>query len=301
MLVTVILVSVALHLLAGVILGGIVVFQHLLPDEANFEEPPAVEREKPRPNEVKVDLRQQAPSLGPSLTNLRMKQVGDIGVDDVDVSLPSMSDSFTVSAGISVAGGRSLKLGSGVGLKISRFPDIKGFGSTKKVAYAWEGTVYLFGEQGITRLLNERKRAVSRFRGGQRQNTKIYNYELNIPVQDFSEGFPGVTKQFEWFAIDFGISLHWPASLAGDYQFRLNSDDGSVLFINRDLVVDNDGEHHMQTAEGGYTLTEGKHRFRLVYFQGAAKQLGLILEYRKAGEQAWKIFDLREYIQYQVN
>ncbi len=32
---------------------------------------------------------------------------------------------------------------------------------------------------------------------------KIYTRELNFPVRDFSEGFPGVTNRFEWFAIDY--------------------------------------------------------------------------------------------------
>jgi hypothetical protein len=27
----------------------------------------------------------------------------------------------------------------------------------------------------------------------------IYTHSLNVPPTDFKEGFPGVTKQFEWF------------------------------------------------------------------------------------------------------
>src|ERR1700739_4135788 len=31
----------------------------------------------------------------------------------------------------------------------------------------------------------------------------IYTSSLDIPPQDFKQGFPGVTKRFEWFAIDY--------------------------------------------------------------------------------------------------
>src|SRR5689334_293453 len=31
----------------------------------------------------------------------------------------------------------------------------------------------------------------------------IYTTHLNVPPQDFSVGFPGVTNRFEWFAIDY--------------------------------------------------------------------------------------------------
>ena len=30
----------------------------------------------------------------------------------------------------------------------------------------------------------------------------IYTSSLNLPPQDFRQGFPGVTSRFEWFAID---------------------------------------------------------------------------------------------------
>jgi hypothetical protein len=31
----------------------------------------------------------------------------------------------------------------------------------------------------------------------------IYTTSLNVPPQDFQLGFPGVTKRYEWFAIDY--------------------------------------------------------------------------------------------------
>src|SRR5665213_2229857 len=67
----------------------------------------------------------------------------------------------------------------------------------------------------------------------------IYAKSLNIPPQDFRQGFPGVTKRFEWFAIDY-TGRFW-AEKPGGYGFSLLADDGANLYIDRELVIDNDG------------------------------------------------------------
>ncbi|MGB0409116.1 MAG: hypothetical protein ACPGIC_03890 [Opitutales bacterium] len=110
MLMNVILVSAGLHVAALVVLGGITIVKYVIPDDAQFEEPPAIEEEQPPP-EVKVEIQQKPPQLNQSLKNLKMKQVGNIAISDVNVDLPDMDQSFTVSAGLGNFGGGSL-LGS---------------------------------------------------------------------------------------------------------------------------------------------------------------------------------------------
>jgi alpha-L-fucosidase len=53
----------------------------------------------------------------------------------------------------------------------------------------------------------------------------------------------------------------------GVYKFYLVSDDGSRLFIGEDLVVDNDGLHGSQEAEGRIALQAGLHPFTVLFFQ----------------------------------
>lgn len=53
----------------------------------------------------------------------------------------------------------------------------------------------------------------------------------------------------------------------GIWQFRLQSDDGSVLEIDGERIVDNDGSHASVAATGRVALEEGVHRFRLLYFE----------------------------------
>lgn len=54
----------------------------------------------------------------------------------------------------------------------------------------------------------------------------------------------------------------------GIYEFSLESDDGAVLMIGDEIVVDNDGLHSMQTKLGLIPLRKGLHRIKLKYFQG---------------------------------
>ncbi|USN99900.1 MAG: hypothetical protein H6810_04350 [Phycisphaeraceae bacterium] len=66
----------------------------------------------------------------------------------------------------------------------------------------------------------------------------------------------------------------------GLYTFSLESDDGSLLYIGDDLVVNNDGLHGMQSASGQIALAQGDHAVRIEFFE-AGGGAGLI--YRWAG------------------
>lgn len=54
----------------------------------------------------------------------------------------------------------------------------------------------------------------------------------------------------------------------GIYEFSLESDDGAVLMIGNEMIVDNDGLHSLQTKFGLIPLRKGWHRIKLKYFQG---------------------------------
>jgi len=105
---------------------------------------------------------------------------------------------------------------------------------------------------------------------------KIYVSSLNIPLRDFTEGFPGVTKRLEWFAIEY-TGRFWIEKPAL-YGFALTSDDGSRLFIDDQPIVDNDGLHAPVTKSGIIELTGGIHSIRVQYFQGPRFHVALVLE-----------------------
>jgi hypothetical protein len=53
----------------------------------------------------------------------------------------------------------------------------------------------------------------------------------------------------------------------GDYSFSTKSDDGSSIFINDAMVLDNGGFHGPQKASGEIFLSKGFHSIRINYFQ----------------------------------
>ena len=125
LLMKVIIISVLAHLMAGFILGSYIVVKAVLPSEAQFEEPPAVVEEEPPPP-VKVQIKPQQPKQQQS-QSLSMRPVANIAVAQVDVNLPSMDQSFTVSAGLGGIGGGQLLGGTrgSIGMGLS---DVSVFG-----------------------------------------------------------------------------------------------------------------------------------------------------------------------------
>jgi hypothetical protein len=74
----------------------------------------------------------------------------------------------------------------------------------------------------------------------------------------------------EWF----GLSFSGYMKIAGDgvYTFFTESNDGSCLYIDNQLVVDNDGSHDCVERSGQIALAAGLHSFRLYYFQEGGRK-----------------------------
>ena len=83
---------------------------------------------------------------------------------------------------------------------------------------------------------------------------KINNFIIPKEVQGFHFGL-----------LYFGF-INIPAD--GVYTFYLSSDDGSVLYVAEQLIVDNDGFHWEETKSGKIALKKGLHPIQLNYFQG---------------------------------
>lgn len=81
-------------------------------------------------------------------------------------------------------------------------------------------------------------------------------------------------------ADNFAAVMNGTFSLAnpGSYAFATTSDDGSYLFIDGNLVVDNGFFQGMTRRSGTANLTAGLHTFELRYFQGGGGS-GLIAEF----------------------
>jgi hypothetical protein len=79
-----------------------------------------------------------------------------------------------------------------------------------------------------------------------------------------------ITHREDQFALSFQATLDLKQE--GDYIFYTNSDDGSLLFINGQKVVDNDGSHSMTEKNGKINLSSGKHSLEVWYFDDSDGQ-----------------------------
>lgn len=127
MLLNVLLISLIVHVAALLILGGITVVKYIIPDDAEFEEPPAIEEVEP-PKEVKVEIKQTPKPQDQSKNNLKMRPVANIAIANVNVDLPDMEESFTVSGGLGASGNGSGLLGGTRGSLGIGMSDVSVFG-----------------------------------------------------------------------------------------------------------------------------------------------------------------------------
>ncbi len=161
------------------------------------------------------------------------------------------------------------------------------FGSVEGSPFVFVGSVY-FIKAGTDHLPNFRDLTPV---------GKIYTAILNIKPRRFSEGFPGITDRFEWFAIDYKGQIYIPKSKR--YRFALLSDDGSRLIIDGRVVIDNDGIHPPREKSGSVYLKRGVHTMEVQYFQGPRYYVALVLYVYKNGRKV--PFDVREFAPVKLN
>jgi hypothetical protein len=120
----------------------------------------------------------------------------------------------------------------------------------------------------------------------------VYTTKLDISPRELKKGSPGLGDIFKWFGVQYRgvISIRE----AGLYQFRLLSDDGSKLYIDDVLVIDNDGVHDAKSETGEVSLSKGTHTIRVDYFQGPKKMIALRLFVTPPDEEE-KLFDLDDF------
>ncbi len=94
----------------------------------------------------------------------------------------------------------------------------------------------------------------------------LFDSKLDVTTKQMSGGFPGIDPtRNENFAIRFEAPL--VVDTEADYTFKVVSDDGSQVFIDDTLIVDNDGAHTTQDKSGPVHLVKGTHALRVDYFQ----------------------------------
>ena len=160
---------------------------------------------------------------------------------------------------------------------------VTAFGTTVVDTQGFKGTIYY---------LSHRSQALPGALKKMKPQGVIYTRTLNVTPRGFEQGFPGVTKRFEWFGINYEGKF-W-IEKAGLYKFELTSDDGSLLYIDGAQIIDNDGMHPAQTRTGSVELAHGPHDIRVRYFQGPRYDVALVLKVAPPGE-SMRVFSMDEF------
>ncbi|HEY7642714.1 MAG TPA: family 20 glycosylhydrolase [Steroidobacteraceae bacterium] len=112
-------------------------------------------------------------------------------------------------------------------------------------------------------------------------------------VQSIGQGAQAATGTANSFdlqqfgrAVNYGISVagYLKVEADGYYQFAVESDDGSLLQIDDEVVVDNDGNHPSRVISGHIPLRQGFHKIKLLYFQ-AEGNVALRVSWGAAGAE----------------
>jgi hypothetical protein len=105
---------------------------------------------------------------------------------------------------------------------------------------------------------------------------------LDIPAGEWKGGFTGPSgKVTQWFGIHFRGSLNVVDK--GSYTICVSSGDGAQLYLDENLVVDNDGVHDTREKCETLTIEPGEYQFDLLYFQAKEGELGLTVTWAKDG------------------
>jgi alpha-L-fucosidase len=121
-------------------------------------------------------------------------------------------------------------------------------------------------------------------------NYKVYNGDWDA-VPDFGSLTPVENGSMDTIGLKWGPREHFGVAFEGlvkvpadaVYIFRLSSDDGSRLWIDGHLVVDNDGDHSTVAKLGSCALAAGLHRIQVGYFNKTG-DLSLDVKWSAAGQ-----------------
>ena len=133
------------------------------------------------------------------------------------------------------------------------------------------------------------------------ENTQIFLSQLDVPDQDFTDGFQAANGQsltdlsgnvlVSFFALHIDSNLVLPSGMpAGDYEFAVLSDDGAIVSIGapgsstaNQQLINNDGAHSNTIGCSSTTVSMSAGQsipLHVEYFQGPPVRLGLILFWR---------------------
>ncbi|MBD5784808.1 DUF1080 domain-containing protein [Cellulosimicrobium terreum] len=84
------------------------------------------------------------------------------------------------------------------------------------------------------------------------------------------------------------VTANLTVATEGQYTFKVTNDDGAIVYVDEQEVVNNDGPNDSTSVEGNATLTAGVHALRIDYYEGSDKQK-LKLEWKTPGSSSFVV------------
>jgi alpha-L-fucosidase len=196
-----------------------------------------------------------------------IKAVSDIFIDQIEIAIESDRENielrYTLDGSDPTAD--SPKAGQPLILKETTTISARSFRSGQAVSSVTRKTV--------NKVTPVPAMTVSGTKPGLKYNYYTGNWDI---LPDFGKLKPaksGVTQEIsnglkdsdDYFAFEFTGYINLPND--GIYTFNLESDDGSQLFLNGQLLIDNDGVHGMDVKSGTMALAKGLHKLRITFFE----------------------------------
>ena len=244
-LLLVILGSLLLHVVVGLVAGGIAVFRILVPEEAEIEVLPPPEAIDPQQREYKVKaMRTQRSTALPTQVPLAVAEPSDFPLPSLDTPNPDLGKTSLKARGSTENFGQGLGTGTGSG----GFETL--FGNTSPLAGALEGTFIDF-KQDENR--NEAKRAgwmdagkdflrtwkKREFRRYFQAPQPLYATHFYIPLISADEaprsyGVENLVEPSHWAAVYQG---RFQSREGGRYRFAGTADDVLIVGVDEEVVL----------------------------------------------------------------
>lgn len=104
--------------------------------------------------------------------------------------------------------------------------------------------------------------------------------KLNVPDQTWNNSFPLFPNPLKIYKEWYGIVCKgvYESTKAETVKLYLGSDDGSKLYLDNALVIDNDGLHSPLTKTANYNMLKKDYDVKVEYYQGPQTQIQLELQ-----------------------
>ena len=108
------------------------------------------------------------------------------------------------------------------------------------------------------------------YEGTWKQRPDLNNIKGVSTGKTFEFDVNKIKRRGDWVAIKFEGFVE--ISREGEYTIYSNANDGSVVYLDGEIVVDNAGYNGNKVTEGKTYLSKGKHKLELFYYENTGTE-----------------------------